>query len=539
MITPARPLADGRGRSPLTGSVALVVLCLLAVHAVLAWHLRAWGLTTGDDDAGYVLLARALRAGTYRDLHDVGLRVAARYPPGYPALLAIVALVAGERIDALVALSVVSSVVALWLLFDVVRRRWSTELGLLVLAGSALNPYLIQNAGRLMSEAPFMALVMLSLWSAVRFGDTTRGAWLSGAAAIAAVLVRSAGLPLVAALSLVWLAQKRFRRFVVFTLLACATAGAWTAWTVFAPDTQERGLYAADAMSRGHSATFAAAMITRVTTNAMMYTTQFLPSELALPTIPGTVVDNALELVIIGVCLLAGLATLWFRWRVACLFLVLYAGLLILWAWPIDRFLDPVMPVVLLAILAGALAIVQRASERGAWVAASALALIVGGSAVAADARLVAAQERCDRRNPTASTGCVTASEIAFFEAARFVAANTPGDAVVVTAKARPFYYYSGRRTISSAAVMGMAPEQLIARMRHDHADYVLLSSLGFLWPAVRRAVSGACGSFVVVRRFDPETVLLRLTDAPVAGESLACEILGPNAGDRAPVVRP
>jgi hypothetical protein len=520
-----------RKEARLSPRALLLVVAILAVHALLAWYLRVWGITTGDDDAGYVLLARSLRAGHYRDLHDALLPVAARYPPGYPALLAMVSLLSGERIGVYVAASLVSSVAALWLLFDVMRRKWSMELTVIVLALAALNPFVIQNAGRVMSEAPFMALVMLSLWAALRFDDTPWGAWLAGGAAIAADLTRSAGLPLLAALGILWLVQKRFKRVLIFGLVTAATCGVWTAWTLVAPNAVERGLYVADAVSAGHTAEpMRLAILERMATNVTEYATQYLPSELPLPSVPGTVIDNILGLAIVAVCLTVGFATLWSRWRIASIFLGLYALLLVGWTWAIDRFLDPVLPLALLAILAGAVVLGDR-WRRWRWVPALVLTLAIGLAAVNKDRTLVTAQQRCDRRNPTRSVGCITEPEVEFFEATRFAATNTPRTAVVMTAKARPFYYYSDRRTVSSGAIVGLPPDRLVARMRESSADYLLVTSLGFLAPAVRQAVVDACGSFTVLRAFGPTTALLRLrTDSTDVPGPSACTLLGTSA---------
>ena len=88
---------DGTDRTLSRRTLVLIGL-VLCVHVLLAWHLRIWGVTSGDDDAGYVLLARALRDGHFRELHDASQLVGAKYPPGYPALIAVISLVAGARI---------------------------------------------------------------------------------------------------------------------------------------------------------------------------------------------------------------------------------------------------------------------------------------------------------------------------------------------------------------------------------------------------------------------------------------------------------
>jgi hypothetical protein len=392
---------------------------------------------------------------------------------------------------------------------------------------AAVNPFLIQNAGRIMSEAPFTALVMLTVWAALRFDDHPRGGWAAGGAAIAAALTRSAGLPLVAALGLLWLVRRRFARVITFGLIATATCGVWTAWTVVAPNAAERGLYVADAVAGGHEQrSLPAAVAQRLTTNAKEYATQFLPAELPLPSVSGTVVDNVVGFAIVATCLTIGFAGLWKRWRAAALSLALYAVLLVGWAWAIDRFLDPVLPLLLLTLLAGALALSERLTP-SAWAVPIIVALAVGLAAVAADRTLAGAQQRCDRRDPTHSLGCVSQAEVEFFDASRYAALNTPRNAIVVTSKARPFYYYSNRRTVSSAAVALLAPAPLVARMHERSADYLLLTSLGFLAPAVHQRVVDACESFTVDRAFGPSTVLLKLrTDMADARTVSACGVL-------------
>lgn len=58
--------AEARGLS--WRSYAGLPVLLLALHAVLAWIGRSPGILTRQDDARYLVLARALRHGQYRDL---------------------------------------------------------------------------------------------------------------------------------------------------------------------------------------------------------------------------------------------------------------------------------------------------------------------------------------------------------------------------------------------------------------------------------------------------------------------------------------
>lgn len=494
------------------GAVALVVI-VLATHMLLAWHLRVWGITSVDDDAGYLLLARALRAGHFRELHDAMLPIGAKYPPAYPAMLALASIAVGERMDWLLVLSIVSSLVALGCLFDVVRYRWGVAFALVTLTLAALNPYVIRNAGRLMSEAPFMALAMIALRAAARRPETRGAVWVTGVATIIAALTRSVGVTLVAAIGLLWLAERRFRRVVVFGIASAVTVGAWSVWTLVAPNAKERGLYSADALETGGAPSFAHALINRVRDNTYQYGVDILPAEIQAPTIPGTVVDNVVLVAVMAVLLAVGFVPLWRQWRPAAFFLGLYSLLLALWAWPIERFLEPVLPLIVLTLLLGGRAIGARLGHRLVWAPVALVAVALGGRSLVSIRTAVAAQARCDRARPTV-TGCVTPIEASFFEATRFVADSIPPGTVVATAKTRPFYYYSGHRAVDPDFFLWLPPDEVVPRLRAIGVDYLLLTELGFHTDELRTIVETTCGSFDLVREFAPTTILLELRPA-------------------------
>ena len=521
MVEPSAVVSPDRTLSRRTLLLVGLVLC---AHAVLAWHLRIWGVTSGDDDAGYVLLARALRDGHFRELHDAALLVGAKYPPGYPALIAVISLIAGESVTAILVTGIAASVLALVLVFDTVRQRWGTTLALIVLTLSAINPAVVQNAGRLMSEAPFMAFLVIALWAAARKPQTAGMAVLAGAAAIAAGLTRSAGITLMPAIGLFWLLQRRYLWVATFTVVSSATVGAWTAWTIFAPDAKARDLYASEAIAFvGTASSPLMAFANRTMKNIIQYSTQFLPNTLPVPSVGGTRVDNVLAVVILAVLLAVGLVAVWRRWRVAMLFLVLYAMLLVLWAFPIERFIEPIAPLFLLAVLLGTAIIGRRFGQRAGVIAVAVVAIAIGGRAVATDAALLAAADRCDRTNPTASAGCVTPDEMAFFNAAAYIKQTTDTGALVITAKPRPFYYYSGRRTIVQNVVLNGPLPQIPERVAESGADYVLVTGLGYWATEFRDDMTKACESFTVVREFPPRTVLLRQRKD---GDPPACAVL-------------
>jgi hypothetical protein len=142
-------------------------------------------------------------------------------------------------------------------LFDVVRRRWSTEIAFLATAAAAVNPVLLVNAGSITSETLFTTLTLASLRAAERADPARerrqaaapRDAVWAGAFAVAAALTRSAGVTLVAALGVHWLYRRRYRWVLALGVAASVSVGAWLAWTVAAPSRQVRRSYVDDAVN--------------------------------------------------------------------------------------------------------------------------------------------------------------------------------------------------------------------------------------------------------------------------------------------------
>jgi hypothetical protein len=146
----------------LSRRVVMLLGALLVGHALLAYQARARGIFTFGDDASYLLLSQSLRAFSYREVQFIGAPIAAHFPPGYPALLALLGI-AGEHLRLISLAGIALSVSGLYALFDDVRRRWSSEVGLLVTAVAATNPTMVANAGAVASESMFTALAFWTL----------------------------------------------------------------------------------------------------------------------------------------------------------------------------------------------------------------------------------------------------------------------------------------------------------------------------------------------------------------------------------------
>ena len=514
------------------GRHKLLLAALLVGHGLLAWQLRERGIYTFGDDAAYLLLSRALQAFSYREPYYVGNPVAARFPPGYPAFLALLTAPAGEHLGLISLGGILVSVVGLVFLFDVVRRRWSTELALLVTAAAAVNPALLANASKVMSETLYTTLTLASLWAADRaVGQRDgrkrgiRAAVAAGALAIAAALTRSAGVTLVGALGMHWLVRRRYRWVMVFGAAATVTVGAWLVWTVVAPARQVRRSYVDDAVNiRVGNGSLRSTLAERLKGNITTYGGQSIVTQLALPVTPRTRLDNVGWMVAIVALLTVGLISAWGRWNAVVWYLAAYGALLAIWAWAIERFLDPVFPLLIAMIVIGAAVASSVLARRYRSLAPVVVVMVLAGFALREDARLVTRAVECDR----ARVDCALPRELDFVDAVAYLASHSPPGARVIAPKAPTLYYHSKRQALYWDEVVSLPLDSLDGVLRQDSVSYIITTPVYSDGATVVRLSLRDCARLDLVRAFSPQTLLLavRPEGAPPAPESAACRAL-------------
>ncbi|MGH7541223.1 MAG: ArnT family glycosyltransferase [Gemmatimonadota bacterium] len=488
---------------------------LLALHAGLAWGSRELALLTAQDDGRYMILARALGDLSYRDLHLVGTPAHAVYPPLYPAVLAVWGEIAGSRFGALLVSSIAFSVAALGFVFASVRRIWSPAGALILLACLAVNPFLVARAGSVRSESLYLLLSFAALWALARREPSRRLIVLAGACAILAALTRTVGVALIAAIAVAWLRRRRLRSTLAFGVASAATVGAWLLWTVLVP--QYEGVhYFADAIP--DSSSVVPGLVARVAQQVPSYAINGVQA-VALPTLPGTPVDNLAGGMVAAVGVGLGLIALFRRWPVAAIYIVLYAIVLALWPYEHTRFLEPVIPLLVCAFLLGVWTLLRRAGRPWGVAGLTLVAgAVVAGGLIETRAS-IAVRRSCGPFSLSDPPACVQRDRASYLRALAFIDSTTAPDAVFLTAKPEALYLYTGRRSILLESTLGYRPEEYVERLADRGVDYVLLSSLHVNEPgALFEALEPGCTRLVAEASFPPRTYLFRLRDPTADG---------------------
>ncbi len=505
----------------------MLAVGLALVHLLLAWISRTPGLGWGEDDAAFLLLAQDLQQFGYREIQDVLAPVHARFPPVFPAMLAIVGKLTGNNLEVLLAFVGICSAAGILLLFDATRRVVGDNVALLASGLYAINPTALADAGTLMSEAPFKLFIILALWGAIRENEGARYAVVAGAGVILGALTRSAGVALIPALAVYWLAKRRYM-WVVALAIASIPVAAWIGWTFSAPDASDRRLYVADITGATAEVPFTLrTRLARIFPAISLYLTNLIPWTVAYPTVAGTPVDNIMWLGVTLVLGAAGVFALFRKWMLLLLFLASYGALLVVWRFAFVRLVNPVVPLLLVVLVVGAYVLSEKLVPRYTTPVVTVLALLL---ALGAGRRVVPdLQSRlaCDRSDPAASRPCWPVYDRELLTLAHWVRDSTPPDAVFLVPKERAFFVHSGRMSINQDRAFREDSASIGDYLRAQGVDYTVLSPIGVFPAPQARLVTRACRELALVRQFSPQTMLFRVLPQAASSDSAsACETL-------------
>jgi hypothetical protein len=441
-------------------------LAVVAVVAVAAGLAVVDGLPVGvvADDSMYVILARSLATGQgFRFLNVPGLPNGTHFPPGYPALLALVSFVApafpGSVIvfKALNALFLAAAAVCVTLLL---RRRLALGAGwaLSVGAVTAVSVPLLILSSLVLSELLFLALVLALLPFFEKLVDEPAGtarSLVAGLAIAACALVRTHGVVLLPALMLTLAARRRWRDAALVSAGAIAGLLPWQLWvarnggTLPAPLLGMYDSYAAwwlrGLRDMGPSM-IGATVAKTVPETTVMLSVLFSP-------LKGSVA-HAVTLAALALRAAAACVTSWRRMPVTLLFLGGYLFIVLVWPFQTARFVWAVWPLLLALIVVGA----SAAASRRDWARPLRAALALGFVWVACG--YAAYESRAVRGKWWSSIARANTSRMA--PLVRWIIGNTAPGEVVASEYEGAVYLYANRQALP---IVSLTPGQYL----HDY----------------------------------------------------------------------
>ena len=493
-----------------TASPAVLAAGLAALHLLAAALAFDPTPHSGGDNAAYLALARSLLDhGRYLQLWDPAAGPHAQYPPGFPAFLALAMAVGIGPWVRLKVLMVIISALGVALSYRWMRER--AEPGIALGAGLlvALAPGIIENSHWILSDGPFWAAVMATLWLAARDRPLP-----AAATAFLALGIRTAGLPLVVAV-VVWLALRR--RWWHAAGVGAALAALGALWTLRASGTDvpyASELWLVNPYEPDRGTVTLGGLLARIPDNGERYALEILPQ--LLGGMRGVV------LVVVAGAIVAFAALGWAR-RIRGpglpeIFLPLYLGTVLLWPgpWAADRFLLPVLPVLLLLAAEGAGVLPRRLP---AILRTGAAVLLLVGVALALGRQWSRAADCRDAASEFPSR-CLHPEVRAFLALAGWMRDRLPDDAVALSRKPTLLYWFGdvpGRPYPFTRRPSALFEEADRAGARYLVVDRLGVVSRTYLLPVIAENPTRFC-AIQAMRIEGAEAVLLGILPADSAG---------------------
>lgn len=452
--------------------VAIGFCALTAALCFFDERLSRWG-----DNAQFIVLAQSIASGQgLREINHPAKPAHHKYPCGFPLLLAPLAAVAPNALlpmKVLVLALFVACAVGCFALFSRIGTLgWAFAVAMVFLC----NRLALLMSHQVMSEIPYLAATVLCLLALERLRRANSGPrasiWLAAtlAAAAVAMLLRSIGIALSAALFVGFLIERRWRRAAAVVAVAAATRcldGALRA--VDGGSLYTAQFFAVNYYDPAQGTISLSDLVLRVGSNVWRYITHVIPATIVPAPRPA--------LIAVAVVVIVGWIVCLRRHRPLALYATAYGAALALWPsqWAVPRFVLPLLPFALWFGLQGLLLVgrlaAPRLGQRGARVGrgvlvAVAVALCVPNLLWAFD------------HDPFADKRWLR-----YYEALRWARRGLPPSAVVLCRKPYIGYLLSGRRTVGVEPIRDA--DRFFARLDALGVDHVVLDALPL--PGTRR----------------------------------------------------
>lgn len=463
---------------------------LVVAHVLLALLVFEPTLFPGADAGHYMVLGEAIRSGAgFRDIQLPGSPLHAKFPPGYPAILAVAGWFGGLQLFKLLSLAFTSACV--WLTYRIAEAFTDRKGAIVAATLLAVSPVFLDFSHRVLSEAAFTLLVLATVVATL--GDRKLGA-VALAAAAAAFFTRTAGLAVLVGL-VVWTLLSRDRRGTAVALVVAV--GCVVGWAVYQRLAQpmqpgylqqlvQENPYLPEAGTVGM-----ADFPVRAARNMWRYASSELPGSFGFATTrSGTILSTALAGVVLSTaCLIGWLKSAGERIRPTHLILAVYVALILLWppVWTDRRFLLPVLPLLLVFGVVGGQAVAAKLPRpAGLGVIALLVGAVAGGS-LHMEASLIPSRVACQSAY-RAGSPCDLPQYREFYAMGRWAAENTPPGSVIVNRSPATFFLFSRRQ--GDLYPYSTDPEIVLRGLDEMGADYVLVDRLSattnlYLVPAI------------------------------------------------------
>lgn len=447
----------------------------IGLYAVLSLLLFDPKLFTGGDNAVYLNLAQSLAQGKgYKNLNQPGEPAHTQYPPGFPALLGLLMLVFGKSFVIMKFFIMLCGLFAFYL-FYLISLRIFKEKYYLALATYLLVPLIINYNHWILSEIPFLFANLATVYFVIRAEEGKKGFYYPAfLCANFAFFIRTTGIALIGAVLVYLIVRKKFREVLVFVGMFLILI---IPWTIRNSHYSQAGGYLDQFLAKNFyqpelGRIGIADFFIRIFNNFRLYFFTILPQSLF------SAIEASWLLFLLGLVSLALLVYGFFirrrNWSIFEFFLIFGLVVLLVWPeiWSSDRFLLPLLPILIIYILLG----LTRLSARIKYIlpALGFFFILVNLWAIVSQSR-IAVSDNLQYLRGNRYAG-YSPDWRRYFETIDWIKQNLPDDQVIMARKPEFVYLISGHKSF----IYPYTTDPQTMRASIDQADYILLDN--FFW---------------------------------------------------------
>ncbi len=329
----------------------------MVIYIILSILLFDPKLFLGGDNAVYINLAESIATGKgYKNIYLPDEPPHTQYPPGFPLLLSIPFIIFGKNILLFKIVILLIGLGSLIFFYHIVNKLFKANFIMLMFLYLSVTIFVVYNHW-VLSEIPFLFFSLGALYFFTKLCDKRHflNFLLGSFFAIYAFFIRTAGISLILGFALFFIIKKQYKYLIIFLVLFFIFFIPWEIRNARIPDNAGyiKQLLAKNPYQMELGTISFYDLMVRIWDNFILYAFTILPSTF-LP-----ILNSRGWLVISGL-----IFTLFFiigfiiRLRNRTIletYFIFSVGILLAWpeVWSSDRFLLPLMPVVLIYIYYG------------------------------------------------------------------------------------------------------------------------------------------------------------------------------------------
>lgn len=329
----------------------------LVIYITLSILLFDPKLFTGGDNAVYINLAESIVTGKgYKNIYLPNEPPHTQYPPGFPLLLSVPFIIFGKNILIFKIVVFLTGLGALLFFCLIAKELFKENFMILMLLYLSVPIFVIYNHW-ILSEIPFLFFSLAALFFLLKFYNKRQfiNFLIASCFAIYAFFIRTAGISLIMGFAFFLLLKKEFKYLIIFIALFLLFFIPWEMRNAGIQDNTGylRQLLAKNPYQMELGTITFSDFVVRLWDNFVLYAFNILPSTL-LPIFDSKGLFIVLGL-IFSLFLIIGFIIKLKRLTILETYFIFGIGVLLAWprVWSSDRFLLPLIPIMLIYIYSG------------------------------------------------------------------------------------------------------------------------------------------------------------------------------------------